>query len=76
MKIYVVTMYRYGSREKHSYVLGVFTNAVVATRNCAAEEDWRGGKYVGEILIVETNVSTTDHNTAPAALKALPPPAF
>ena len=30
--VYVVTMYRYGDREKHSYVLGVFSTAEMAKK--------------------------------------------
>ena len=74
MELYVVTMYRWGDREKHSYVLGVFANAVVATRHCAEEEIFRGGKYTGEILRMEANVSV--HDAEPRVLKALPPPRF
>ena len=49
-KAYVVTMYRFGDREKHSYVVGVYSSIECALDACDVEEEWRGGnKYVGEI---------------------------
>ena len=72
MDIYVVTMYRWGSRENHSYVLGVWRNAVIATRHCSAEEAWRGGKYTGEILKFQLDASADD--VKPVAIKGLPAP--
>lgn len=48
-KFYVLTMYRWGDREKHSYVLGVFTNSEKAEKEKEQAEEDRGGKYVGEI---------------------------
>ncbi len=49
MKVYVVTMYRWGSHEDHSYVLGVWTNKIVAENYGITEESWRGGKYDAEV---------------------------
>jgi hypothetical protein len=48
--VYVVTMYRYGDREKHSYVLGVFSNENIAHECGEKEKDYRGGKYEFEII--------------------------
>ena len=48
--VYVVTMYRYGDREKHSYVLGVFSNENTAHEWGDKEKDYRGGKYEAEII--------------------------
>lgn len=50
MKIYVVTMYRYGDRESHSYVLGVFSEKNIAIHTGLFEEAWRGTKYTCEVL--------------------------
>ena len=47
--VYVVTMYRYGDREKHSYVLGVFSTAEMAKKWGEDDEIFRGGKYKHEI---------------------------
>jgi len=49
--IYVVTMYRWGDREKHSYVHGVFSTEEIALAQAETEQMWRGGfKYVPEIV--------------------------
>lgn len=53
--IYVVSMYRWGIRENHSYVLGVYTNINIAMEMCRKEESYRGGKYEGEILLIPVN---------------------
>jgi hypothetical protein len=45
--IYVVTMYRWGNREKHSYVLGVLGSLKLAKYAMKIEEESRGGKYEG-----------------------------
>ena len=47
--VYVVTMYRYGDREKHSYVTGVFSDPDLARRSGYDEEFVRGGKYKAEV---------------------------
>jgi hypothetical protein len=49
-KLYVLTMYMFGDREKHSYVKGVFTKMPKALEICHMEEQDRGGKYTGEVL--------------------------
>lgn len=49
MVVYVVTMYRYGDREKHSYVYGVFSDQEIAQRHGYDEEFVRGGKYKAEV---------------------------
>ena len=43
--VYVVTMYRYGDREKHSYVLGVFDNKFMAMSWGEQEKAFRANKY-------------------------------
>lgn len=45
MMVFVVTMYRYGNPEAHSYVLGVWSTLDGAQKAGAAEEAWRGSKY-------------------------------
>lgn len=49
---YVVTMYRWGCREKHSYVLGVFDDIFNAREHAYREVRDRGGKYEQEIIQV------------------------
>jgi hypothetical protein len=56
--IYVVTMYRYGDREKHSYVLGAFSTPELAHRYGQVEFAWRGSKYHPEI--VECKIDTVE----------------
>lgn len=48
-KVYVVTMRRYGDREKHSYVIGVFDNKQRAIIVGGVEEMYRAGKYTADI---------------------------
>lgn len=50
MKVYVVTAYRWGDHEQHSYVVGAFSNPNKATRSKHDEEQHRGGKYSCEIV--------------------------
>jgi len=48
--VYVVTMYRFADREKHSYVLGVFDDEMLALKEAEKEQMSRGGtKYYPEI---------------------------
>lgn len=49
MRVFVTTMYRYGDREKHSYVLGVWSSSEVAMQAGQTEALWRGGKYEPEV---------------------------
>lgn len=51
MIVYVVTMYRYGDHEKHSYVYGVFSDEDLAQRSGYDEEFVRGGKYKAEVTV-------------------------
>jgi len=55
MRVYVVTMYRYGDREKHSYVLGVFTSKDMAKKWGEDEEIFRGNKYKYDITTFITD---------------------
>ena len=49
MSVFVTTMYRYGDREKHSYVLGVWSSRGGAMQAGQTEALWRGGKYEPEV---------------------------
>ncbi|MCS3766619.1 hypothetical protein HNP12_000667 [Aeromonas hydrophila] len=44
--VFVTTMYRWGDREAHSYVVGVFSSDKVALAAGRREERNRGGKYL------------------------------
>ena len=48
--IYTVTAYRYGDRERHSYVVGCFDTETAATKIAIEEEFLRGGKYSCEVV--------------------------
>lgn len=51
--VYVVTMYRFGERCNHSYVLGVWPKKWAAVKAAEAERMARGGtKYMPEVLEV------------------------
>jgi len=42
---YVVEALRWGDRENHSYIVGVYDNLHDACEACVVEEMWRSGKY-------------------------------
>lgn len=46
---YTVHAYRYGNRELHSYLVGVYSKKQKALQAAEEEEDWRGGKYRCEV---------------------------
>tara|TARA_R110000787_G_scaffold160865_1_gene274368 strand:+ start:110 stop:304 length:195 start_codon:yes stop_codon:yes gene_type:complete len=49
--MYIVEALRFGDREKHSYVVGVYSSMELAESSAEFEMDWRGGKY--ECVITE-----------------------
>ncbi len=53
MNVYVATMYRYGEKENHNYIIGVYTTRNIAIHNGNAEILWRGFKYYPEVVEVE-----------------------
>lgn len=53
--LYVVEMLRWGDREKHSYVIGVFSNEWQAKQCGEIEKSWRGGKYEYEVKSIALN---------------------
>lgn len=55
--VYVVTAYRFGDRERHSYVVGVFTNPELAIEVAEQVPDERAGKYYAEVLKFGLNES-------------------
>jgi hypothetical protein len=50
--VYVVTMHRWGDKESHNYVQGVFTKKAQAQKCCDAERSYRGCKYEPKITEV------------------------
>lgn len=53
-------MYRYGSRENHSYPLGAYSTPEAAHLQAEIEEQGRGGKYIAEILSCEIDGKLQD----------------
>ena len=58
--VYVVTMYRYGNTEAHSYVLGVYSTKEDAEFTARIEEAWRGGKYEATVKIIILDAPTPE----------------
>lgn len=52
-KLYVTTMYKYGSREDHSYVLCVEFSKATAINKSKKETERRGNKYDAEVIEFE-----------------------
>ena len=44
-KIWTTTAYRWGERENHSYLLGVFSKKHAAIKCADSHTEYRGGKY-------------------------------
>lgn len=57
MIVYCVTAYRWGNKEAHSYVVGVFDSLELAVEAAIAEKEWRGGKYECEVISMPLNAS-------------------
>lgn len=58
--VYVVTAYRFGDRERHSYVVGVFTSPELAIDIAEQVPDERAGKYYAEVLKFGLNKSCNE----------------
>ena len=58
--VYVVTMYRYGNIEAHSYVLGVYSTKEDAWFTARIEEAWRGGKYEATVKTIILDAPTPE----------------
>lgn len=55
MQLFVTRMLRYGDRDGHSYIVGVYDNEVQAKYAGTCEESWRGGKYSYVVEYFELN---------------------
>jgi hypothetical protein len=58
-KIYIVTAYRWGNRENHSYNLGVFKQKNKAIEVANENTAYRGGKYACVVEECELNHFST-----------------
>jgi len=57
-EFFVVTAYRWGDKENHSYVVGVFDDVNDANFAAEKERDHRGGKYECEVVLMTLNDTT------------------
>lgn len=48
--VYTVHAYRWGDRELHSYIVGVYAKKHAAIKAADHETEYRGGKYECEII--------------------------
>lgn len=62
-KIFVVTMYRYGDYQKHSYVLGVYSTYYLTILNAYAEVSYRGQKYFPCIELITVDAESDTERT-------------
>ena len=81
MKVFLVTMYRWGDKDGHSYVEGVYTDRSVAQEQGLKERTRRDSKYepdIKEMIVNEDLVCRRDRElslvkvkpkTVPSALK-------
>jgi hypothetical protein len=62
MTTYVVTAYRWGQRNAHSYVVGAYPGLEAAKAAAIEHVDYRGGKYGCEVVAaVEWTENGPDH---------------
>lgn len=50
MTVYTVHAYRWGDRELHSYIVGVYSKKHAALKAAHIENEYRDGKYECEVL--------------------------
>lgn len=67
-KIYIVTAFRYGKRDNHSYISGVFSKKQQAIKDASEEADYRGGKYSCQVEQVILNEAGRDKFLKPIYL--------
>jgi hypothetical protein len=58
--LYVVEMLRWGDRENHSYVIGVYSSQTLAALAGEAEKTWRAGKYEYAISLYQLDYIPQD----------------
>ena len=56
-------MYRWGERDNHSYLLGVFDSKHKAKEMGNEHSEYRGNKYEPEIVELDLNVSYDTYST-------------
>lgn len=48
--VYTVRACRWGDKESHSYIVGVYSKKAAALKAAQTERDYRGGKYECEVI--------------------------
>lgn len=73
-ELYVTTMYRWGDREAHSYLVGIFPTDKAALFAAQREEDNRGRKYLATVETIELghDGSNYDEPLTRRVIKGLP----
>ncbi|MBW3783725.1 hypothetical protein GL270_21230 [Aeromonas veronii] len=72
--VFVTTMYRWGDREAHSYLVGIFPTDRAALFAAKREEQNRSGKYVAmvEVFVLGHDGSNYDDPISRRVIKGLP----
>ncbi len=72
--VYTVHAHRWGKRDNHSYIVGVYPKKAAAIKAAEAEEEYRGGKYACEVLEWSLGVGReANHDVEPKVIRALVP---
>ena len=56
--VYTVFAYRWGDRENHGYIVGVYSKKHAALKAAQVESDFRGKKYECEVLELAVDGNT------------------
>jgi hypothetical protein len=73
-EVYTVQACRWGNRENHSYIVGVYPKKAQAIKAAESEEEYRGGKYACEVLEWELGVGReSNHDIEPKTIRPLVP---
>ncbi len=71
--IYTVHAFKYGDREHHSYIVGVYSKKLRAIKAALTEEEYRGGKYACEVLEWSVDVGLEgNHANVAKVIRHLP----
>jgi hypothetical protein len=76
MKVFIVTAYRYGMRDAHSYCVGAYNSKESADLAARSEVDYRGGKYGCEVCWHETDDEWSEGKPPPTQVSYFESPYF
>lgn len=62
-KTYVVTAYKFGERNNHSYVVGVFNKKHAAISAADSHSEFRGYKYLCSVEVCDMNFFDNQSDT-------------